>query len=159
MIGTRWESTKGGWFEVVEEDSKGIFTIAFDNTGNLQKGVIKSNILKVNVTGKSMVADKVLRKQRKQIKILDNKDKIERNKINRLSLPFVQRSLVCGVGIIDVPMTRQEAAKCKILRKWRAMLRRCSNSYWRKNPAYIGVKCDPVWYLFSNFKSWTELQN
>lgn len=49
---------------------------------------------------------------------------------------------------------------CPFYEVWRDMLKRCySTKDQERNPAYIGTSVCKEWHLFSNFKSWMEMQD
>lgn len=73
-------------------------------------------------------------------------------------LSMKNKKLVYGVGLNDVPLSRQKQEK--EYRIWQEMLRRCySSTYQLTHPTYIGCSVEPEWLVFSNFLSWLLEQN
>lgn len=57
---------------------------------------------------------------------------------------------IFGVAINDVP----ESTSTKFYQIWHSMIRRCYSEVYQKNkPNYKGVKVEPSWLRFSNFKN------
>lgn len=73
---------------------------------------------------------------------------------------------VYGVGINDSKEAVYKYEKgvivwvCPYYSRWMNMLKRCySKIFHKKHPSYIGCTVCEEWLLFSNFRSWLELQD
>lgn len=73
--------------------------------------------------------------------------------------------LVFGVGINDAdyvvqPNVDGKQVSCQYYTRWKDMLRRCYDKVrMAKYPTYSDCTICAEWLIFSNFKSWMELQN
>lgn len=79
--------------------------------------------------------------------------------LNGTGCPHCGRtSLICGVGINDVPIaTRHGSIKDVSYKKWKSMLERCySEKYHQKEPSYLKCEVCDEWKRFSNFKKWFD---
>lgn len=78
----------------------------------------------------------------------------------------MSKKLVCGVGIKDCnePIARENGDgtlwKCPFYTKWSNVLLRVFDlSFQAKCPTYKGCTIDPLWLIFSNFRSWMQTQD
>lgn len=84
-------------------------------------------------------------------------------KANKMSL--FRRKPLFGVGINDAdymvkPMVNGKRIICKYYVAWKDMLNRCyCSKYQEKHPSYHGCTVCDEWVIFSNFKSWMEMQD
>ena len=67
--------------------------------------------------------------------------------------------LVQGIGINGNKYPSFEGGKVsKEYNLWISMLHRCTEKFWTKNPAYIGVTCSDNFRNYTFFYEWCQLQ-
>lgn len=77
-------------------------------------------------------------------------------------------TLVCGIGINDsdhsvalhavVNGKSKQIWSCPYYCIWRGILVRSKESFWSKNPTYLGCTVHDDWLMFSNFENWLKKQ-